>query len=239
MEKYLNCNGTRLWSMVSGKGIPLILCNGGPGCDDYLGPVAEMLEDRCTIVRFEQRGCGRSDWDKQYDLDTTISDIDFVRQAYGFDKVIIAGHSAGVDFSLVYALRYPKAVLGVIGIAGGRIVNDRDWHRIYREGRDTIGEDNGGKVYTADPEVNAIGNKTWKRFIKSPTLLHDISKLDVPTVFINAGNDIRPNWPTKQLAHLIRNAKYVEIAGATHHIWITHPTELRHELQSAVETIAV
>ena len=48
-----------------------------------------MLEDLCTVVRFEQRGCGRLDWDKRYDLDTTVSDIDFVRKAYGFNKVVV------------------------------------------------------------------------------------------------------------------------------------------------------
>jgi len=118
MERYLNNSGTKLWSIIEGTGIPLILCNGGPGCDDYLGPVAEMVEDLCTVVRFEPRGCGRSDWDKHYDLDTTVSDIDFVRNAYGFNKVIIAGHSAGVGVSLAYTLKYSDAVLGIIGISG-------------------------------------------------------------------------------------------------------------------------
>ena len=46
--------------------------NGGPGCDDYLGPVAEMIDDLCQVIRFEPRGCGRSDWDGNYDIDTTL-----------------------------------------------------------------------------------------------------------------------------------------------------------------------
>ncbi|MEM7345489.1 MAG: alpha/beta hydrolase, partial [Chloroflexota bacterium] len=121
MEQFLNNKGTELWSIKQGDGIPLILCNGGPGCDDYLEPVSRMIEDQCIVVRFEQRGCGRSDWDNQYDLDTTVHDIDFVRQAYGFEKVIIAGHSAGVEFCLSKAQRLPQGVLGLIGLAGGRL----------------------------------------------------------------------------------------------------------------------
>jgi len=238
MEKYLDNNGTKLWSIAEGTGTPLILCNGGLGCDDYLSPVSEMIEDLCTVVRFEQRGCGRSDWDKRYDLDTTISDIDFVRKAYGFDKVIVAGHSAGVNLSLAYALRQPEVVLGIVGISGGCVVNDRKWSQIYHENLKKCGEDNGGREYESDPDVNKIGTATWRDFITSPTLLLDISRLDIPAVFINAGGDIRPNWPTIQLAHLLKNGKYVEIGDAGHYIWVTHRDELRRELRAAVEGIS-
>ncbi len=237
METYLDNNGTKLWSIAKGTGTPLILCNGGPGCDDYLSPVSEIIEDLCTVVRFEQRGCGRSSWDKRYDLDTTISDIDFVRKAYGFDKVIVAGHSAGVGFSLAYALRQPDVVLGIVGISGGSIVNDREWSKVYHENLEEYGENNGGRKFRSDPDVNKIGTATWHDFITNPTFLLDISRLDIPAVFINAGDDIRPNWPTVQLAHLLKNGEYVEIASAGHYIWVTHRDELKKELRTAVEKI--
>ena len=37
----------------------MLMFNGGPGCDDYLGLVAEMIDDMCRVIRFEPRGCGR------------------------------------------------------------------------------------------------------------------------------------------------------------------------------------
>ncbi|MBN1349256.1 alpha/beta hydrolase [candidate division KSB1 bacterium] len=236
MEKYLDNNGTKLWSFAKGSGTPLILCNGGLGCDDYLAPVSEMIEDLCTVVRFEQRGCGRSDWDKRYEFDTTLNDIDFVREAYGFDKVIIAGHSAGVNLSLVYALRQPEAVLGIVGISGGCIVNDRKWSQVYHDNLEKFGEDHGGLEFTADPDVNKISNATWRDFITNPTFLLDISRLNIPAVFINAGGDIRPNWPTVQIANLLKNGKYVEIPRAGHYIWLAHPNELRRELRTALQS---
>ena len=80
MQRMLENAGTPIWSICTGQGIPMILCNGGPGCDDYLGPVAAMVEDVCRVVRFEPRGCGRSDWDKRYELATIIDDVEFVRR---------------------------------------------------------------------------------------------------------------------------------------------------------------
>lgn len=236
-EKLLNNHGIRLWSVCSGKGTPLLMCNGGPGCDDYLEPVAAMLEDICTIVRFEPRGCGRSDYDGRYDLDTTVADIEFVRKAYGFSKVIVFGHSAGAGLALVYALRYTNSTIGIIGVAGGRMfVDNRQWSATYHENRERYGEDC-GKSFKSHPDVNKIGNESWQAFIKTPTLLRDMSDMNIPAVFINAENDIRPNWPTVQIAHLLKQGKYIEIPAAGHYIWLTHPDELCRELRSAVKML--
>ncbi|MDK1024318.1 MAG: alpha/beta hydrolase [Gammaproteobacteria bacterium] len=237
MDKYLDNSGCRLWTTACGEGTPFIFCNGGPGCDDYLGPVAEMLEDLCHVVRFEPRGCGRSDYDGNYDLSTTVADIEFIRAAYGFDKIIIGGHSAGTDVALAYTIQYPERVLGLIGLAGGRIVNDCDWSADYHEKLEKFGEDYGGKEFVADPGVNEQGNKSWQQYIKNPDLLANIRALMVPAIFINAADDIRPNWPTRQLAGLIPRGEYHEIEQARHFIWLTHANELKRLLRNAVENI--
>jgi proline iminopeptidase len=52
--------GARLWTATEGAGVPLILCPGGPGAYNYLGPVAAMVNDLAEVHRFEQRGGGRS-----------------------------------------------------------------------------------------------------------------------------------------------------------------------------------
>ena len=58
--RYVSSGTGRLWWCASGAGTPLPIFNGGPGCDDYLGPVAAMIDDLCRVIRFEPRGCGRS-----------------------------------------------------------------------------------------------------------------------------------------------------------------------------------
>ena len=59
-ESFVVSDGASIWTIRSGEGPPVMLCNGGAGCCDYLAPVAGMLDDMAQVIRFEQRGCGRS-----------------------------------------------------------------------------------------------------------------------------------------------------------------------------------
>ena len=237
-ERYVYSGGARIWTCTSGKGIPFLMFNGGPGCDDYLDPVAKLIENVCHVVRFEPRGCGRSDWDGNYTINVLIDDAEEVRKAYGLDHCIVGGHSFGPDVALAYALRYPLNVIGLIGIAGGRIVNDRTWHSIYRENLMRIGEDVGGAVFNTDSNVNSECTRSWREYIKRPKLLSEIAALQIPATFIFGTEDIRPDWPTRQLAELMPHGEFVEIEGAAHTIWLSHASELGAKLHHAIERIS-
>jgi proline iminopeptidase len=233
-QRKVQSSGAQLWSTESGAGVPVVVFNGGPGCDDYLEPVARLIDDSCRVIRFEPRGCGRSDWDGHYDLDTFLGDAEAIRAAYGCQRWVILGHSHGPNLALAYALRYPARSMGVIGIAGGKVVDDRSWSEAYHARLRDIGEDLGGKVFHADPEANRQGNAAWRAYCRRPELFGELARLAVPCVFINAAEDIRPNWPTQQLAQLIANARYQEISGAAHSIALTHAPELQAALREAL-----
>jgi proline iminopeptidase len=55
-------DGVELWveRTGGGSGVPLVLCHGGPGLWDYLDDVAGLLYDKTRVIRWDQRGCGRS-----------------------------------------------------------------------------------------------------------------------------------------------------------------------------------
>ena len=234
-DKWVSVGDSRLWTTSHGDGLPVLFLNGGPGCDDYLSPVSEMLEDLCQCVRFEPRGCGRSTWDGHYDLQTMVNDVNQVRLAYGFDKVVLLGHSFGPDLGLAYSLSYPTHVHALIAVAGGRIVNDRSWHAAYAENRH---REESPKEYSFDPDVNRLGNETYKAFIKTPDLLRQIADMKTPCFYIAAGSDIRPNWPIRQLAGLISHSEYQEIGAAGHYIWTSHTNELSKALRKIVSKIS-
>ena len=88
-ETFAQREGIKLWTVAHGSGIPVILCNGGPGCCDYLAPVASMLDDLAHVIRFEQRGCGRSDPAAIYTVETCLDDLEIVRQHYHLDRARI------------------------------------------------------------------------------------------------------------------------------------------------------
>lgn len=79
-EVFANSNEAKIWTITHGQGLPVILCNGGPGCCDYLGPVAEMIHDIVQVIRFEQRGCGQSDPIPPYNVETCVADLENIRK---------------------------------------------------------------------------------------------------------------------------------------------------------------
>jgi proline iminopeptidase len=111
-------DGVRLWVESGGSGPGLILLHGGPGLWDYLGLLAASLEDVCSVVRYDQRGAGRSDHVGPYSLERFVADCEAVRADVGFERPVIAGHSWGAALALLYALSHPARVRGVLYIAG-------------------------------------------------------------------------------------------------------------------------
>jgi proline iminopeptidase len=237
VELFVNSNGVKIWTATQGQGCPVMLCNGGPGCCDYLGPVAGMIADLAQVIRFEQRGCGRSEPAGPYDVETCLMDLEHIRDYYQVERWIIGGHSAGADLALAYALAYPARALGLICIAGGRVHNDREWHKEYDRRRREEGERLPEFDYPANEQVNQQVNRSWKSYIQHPNLLKAISRLEIPALFVYGEEDIRPRWPVEQLANLMPKAHFELIEGAAHCIWLTHPNELRLALRGFLRSV--
>jgi proline iminopeptidase len=111
-------DGAELWTTVSGTGPPVVCLHGGPGLWDYLAPLAGLLDDTFTVIRFEQRGCGRSTGDGPFTIAQAVDDLDQVRAALGFSRWAVAGHSWGAELAIRYAARHQDHVAAVAYIAG-------------------------------------------------------------------------------------------------------------------------
>ena len=132
-EEMLQINDVRLWTTVQGEGTPMVLCHGGPGGYDYLAPIANMTSDLCQVVRYDQRGSGRSQPVGPYDVSTFVDDLEGIRTHFNFERWIVGGHSWGAGLALAYAVRFPTRTIAVLHIAGTGI--DNRWHEEYRENR--------------------------------------------------------------------------------------------------------
>jgi proline iminopeptidase len=128
-------DGVRLWASRSGRGsMPLVLCHGGPGLWDHLGDLAGMFADVATVVRWDQRGCGRSErcagpWTSE----RFVADLDAVRRHFGLERMVLLGHSWGAQLALSYALAHPERVGALVYASGTGIGPVSDWHGPFEE----------------------------------------------------------------------------------------------------------
>jgi len=228
--------GVKVWTAISGEEnqVAVMLCGGGPGCADYLEPLAEMLDDSTKVIRFEQRGCGRSTEDYRCDVDTTVADVDAIRRYYNISSWIIAGHSWGANLALAYASKHPERSLALMYISGNGAQNDRLWSEEYHKNQAEFGERLAEFPYASNMEVNRLGNLSWRKFIQSPSLWADLSRLHLPALFLYGSKDIRPSWPAEQLARLLPNATWTSVEGAPHYMWLTHADETRDALREFI-----
>jgi proline iminopeptidase len=230
MIRTIRVEGAELWTESGGSGPPILLGSGGPGCCDYLGPVAEMLAEHAQVIRWEQRGCGRSTSDGRYDLATTLADMEAIRCALGFDRWAVGGHSWGADLAVAYAWHHPARVDRLLALAGGLLMKDRSWSEAYRAGRDANVEPQPDYAYPPNLEVNRALNASWLEFTHRDDLWLRAAAISCPALWICAGRDIRPSWPQRQLARLVPHGRFRVIEGAQHVIWLTHAEALRAEL---------
>lgn len=237
MESYVPGPGPGLWTVAEGAGYPVLFIPGGPGCCDYLEPVSSAVEG-IRAIRFDPRGCGRSERVAEYRLADTIGDIERLRLHYGIERWVVAGHSAGADHALAYALEHGDRVAGIVCLSGGRVHNDREWHAAYSAAREAGLEPQLDFDYPPNLDVNRQLNAEWKLFIKRPGLLHELATFDIPALFIYGSEDIRPAWPVEQVARLLPNGHWKMLPGANHNLWLSHRDEVGELIGAFVASVS-
>jgi proline iminopeptidase len=134
-------DGCRLWVTRHGYGAPLVLCHGGPGMWDYFEGPAEELSKSALVVRWDQRGCGRSERRGPYTVARFVADLDAVRRHLDGSRVALLGHSWGATLALRYAIEHPDRVTGLVYVSGTGIDPEPTWHDAYeRNLRARLGE---------------------------------------------------------------------------------------------------
>jgi proline iminopeptidase len=113
-EGFVPLDGVRLFVRDLGDGLPIVMVHGGPDFDhEYLVPEIDRLGASFRVVYYDQRGRGRSFAGTQPDhvtMATEIDDLDRVRAWFGFESVVLLGHSWGGLLAMEYAVRHPQQV---------------------------------------------------------------------------------------------------------------------------------
>ena len=125
-------DGVRLAWASTGSGAPLIkvatwLSHLEHDVDSPVwGHLVRELSRHGTYVRYDERGCGLSDWNvDDLSFASWVSDLETVADAAGLDRFALLGISQGASIAIDYAVRHPERVTHLVihgGYARGRLV---------------------------------------------------------------------------------------------------------------------
>lgn len=135
IDTFVNINNLEHHVQIRGKNKenPIILfLHGGPGFPiGYLSTSFQSeLEENYTIVHYDQRHCGRTYYknlDENYELnyELLLEDLDamveYLKEKYNKDKIVILGQSWGSVLGLTYANTHPENVEAYIGV--GQVID--------------------------------------------------------------------------------------------------------------------
>jgi proline iminopeptidase len=151
-------------------------------------------------------------------MQRAVADLEAIRSSQGVDAWIVVGHSWGCDLAVRYAVEHPRSTARVVGIAGRGPQRDRTWSEAYEAGRHTETVDIEWNV-----DVHAALSESFTEWVRSPDLWRRLADCEVPMHFLAAEDDIRPDWPLRQLAALVPHGTFSTVPGVAHNFWDSHP----------------
>jgi proline iminopeptidase len=95
------------------------------------GDLASILSRHVRVIRWDQRGCGRSERRGPYCVARSVADLDAVRSHLGVDRVAVLGHSWGATLALRYALDHPGRVSALAYVSGTGL--GWAWHEPFQQ----------------------------------------------------------------------------------------------------------
>lgn len=138
----VSADGTRIAFAVHGDGPPLLLTKTWIShlqydrADPMLGHLLEELGKVATVVRYDERGYGLSDWDAEdLSLEARIEDLQAVAAAANLERFALMGMGQGGQVAISHAARHGDSVTRLIlsGTYAGVAPDYRDQFDEYFE----------------------------------------------------------------------------------------------------------
>jgi pimeloyl-ACP methyl ester carboxylesterase len=165
----------------------------------------------------------------------------------GYADLVIAGHSLGGGIALLYALKYPEKVKGLISVGSGARLRV---HPMFLDGiekaiaaQDITQSPVQGTSPLIDPELGEIiRRRTEENGL--PVLLNDlracdkfdimerIGDINIPLLAVCGTDDVMtPPKYAQYLADHMKNARAVVIQGGTHFVFAEKPEEVNRAIE--------
>ena len=245
-------DGVQIAYAVTGEGPPIVkVANWLNHLEfDWKSPIwrhlVEGLAHDHTLVRYDERGSGLSDWNAEdISFDAFVCDLEAVVDALRLERFSLLGISQGCAVSIAYAVRHPERVRRMVlhgGYAAGWYHRAGPEERAWRQALVTLSREGWGQdspafrqVFTslyvpgATPEQMTWFNQL-QRISASPEnavrLQEVLSRLDVrdllgrvavPTLVLHCQRDaVVPFSCGRELAGKIPGARFVPLDSDDH-----------------------
>lgn len=95
---------------TDGSGPDALFVHGGPGLNDYLAPVSDLLADVVRSHRYTMRGIAPSLLDGPFAVAQHVADAVGILDGLELDQAVLVGHSWGGFVAAAVALLHPRRV---------------------------------------------------------------------------------------------------------------------------------
>jgi len=132
-------DGTELKWEIAGEGMPCMVI-GNPIA--YQRILSDTFKKNLRCVYGDSRifapGPSPADAPQEYTFEMAVADAEKVRQAAGFERVVVVGHSVHSLMALEYAKAYPDHVSHVVMITMGPSYGGSEWQRLADQYWDSL-----------------------------------------------------------------------------------------------------
>lgn len=252
-------DGARLAWAIHGSGPPVIVvsCWLSHLRHDWQSPVwHHFLEDLggfATLVRYDERGFGMSDWDvTDFSLEARHGDLEAIIAATGFERFALLGMSGGSAVAMAYAARHPERVTRLIlygtvcgepvVFEGDALAEEETYRSMIRVGwakEDPLFRRVFTRIFIPDASEEQM---RWfdalQRTATSPEnavasrlgrqavdIVDELPGIAAPTLVLQARRDRSTTFDNAvQVAGLIPDARLVELDSANHILLADEPS---------------
>ncbi|WP_244504652.1 alpha/beta hydrolase [Jannaschia faecimaris] len=210
------------------------------------GKCFSEIARRRTFIRYDERGCGLSDWNvKDLGFNAFVEDLEIVADKLGLERFPLLGISQGAAVCIEFAVRHPERVSGLILIGG----YSAGWQHLASQEeqarREAVrnltavgwGTDNSAYrhifSHTFMPDANADDLDWFDEFQRLTTsphnaarfqdafgeidVRHRLSEIRAPTIVLHSKGDQRiPLDQGRALAAGIPDAQFVPLDSRNH-----------------------
>lgn len=256
-------NGVALWWEASGEGEPLVLINGLSSSSDVWFRLLPRLEPHFHVIRFDNRGTGRSDVPAgPYTSDLMASDVEAVLDAARVASTHVLGMSMGGLIAQEFAVSRPDRVRSLIlaathpgrsravssaeaaqALAGGSGMESGDVHEAvvpltYAAGtkRERIDED---LTVRAQRPTSPEGYKNQLLGMSTFDRYGDLASILVPTLVLHGAEDkLVPVENARVLARAIPDSRLVTLDRASHQLFTDQEEDAARTVLEFLGTVA-